>query len=541
MSLANMKVSSKLYLGFSVPVVMMLILLTISIIHLKEVQDNLERIVTVNNVRGELAHNVAKKLRDISTYNREILLVKEDNQREALKKRIAEERAKYGEDLKKLEGMTNKNDAEGHELIAKFKAAREAARDSNSQVIELAMARKDAEGVALIETKAGPDVVKMMEAMDQIIDHQQQRSKQRHAESNASYTFARTFLLVVGGVATLLAGLIAFFISRSITGPLNRVIAGLTDGAEQVSSAASQVSSSSQSLAEGTAEQAASLEETSSSLEEMSSMTKQNADHANQAKAMMAEAGTIVEKVDLHMQDMAAAVAEITRSSEETGKIIKTIDEIAFQTNLLALNAAVEAARAGEAGAGFAVVADEVRNLAMRASEAAKNTNNLIENTIKAVRKGNELTNTTQEAFKDNTEIARKIAQLIDEIATASEEQSHGISQVNIAMTEMDKVTQATSANAEESAAAAEELNAQAEQMKGYVGDLVAVVGGRANGDRTGGSAVGFRRERAASPTAPALPEKTAGRRQAVSGRAFKKVARPEQVIPMDDGEFKDF
>jgi methyl-accepting chemotaxis protein len=178
------------------------------------------------------------------------------------------------------------------------------------------------------------------------------------------------------------------------------------------------------------------------------------------------------------MKDMAGAVAEITRSSEETGKIIKTIDEIAFQTNLLALNAAVEAARAGEAGAGFAVVADEVRNLAMRAAEAAKNTSNLIENTIKAVRKGNELTNATQEAFKENAEISRKIGQLVDEIAAASEEQSHGITQVNTAVSEMDKVTQSTAANAEESAAAAEELNAQAEQLKVYVEDLVRVVGG---------------------------------------------------------------
>ena len=121
-------------------------------------------------------------------------------------------------------------------------------------------------------------------------------------------------------------------------------------------------------------------------------MTKQNADNANQAKAMMTETKQIVEKVDSQMNEMTEAIAEITKTSEETGKIIKTIDEIAFQTNLLALNAAVEAARAGEAGAGFAVVADEVRNLALRAAEAARNTNSLIDNTIKAVKQGNELT-----------------------------------------------------------------------------------------------------------------------------------------------------
>jgi len=322
---------------------------------------------------------------------------------------------------------------------------------------------------------------------------------------------------LLGLVFSLVLIVVSFFLTRGITGPLNRVIAGLTDGADQVSAAAGQVSSSSQSLAEGTSEQASSLEETSSSLEEMSSMTKQNADHANQAKAMMAEANQIVEKVNHHMQEMAGAVGEITRSSEETGKIIKTIDEIAFQTNLLALNAAVEAARAGEAGAGFAVVADEVRNLAMRASEAAKNTSNLIENTIKAVRKGNELTNATQDAFKENTEISKKIGQLVDEIATASEEQSHGITQVNTAVAEMDKVTQSTAANAEESAAASEELNAQAEQMKVFVEDLVRVVGRSGNGHGGfsgghGGNGRGVRREQVVARKALALPEKTAGK-----------------------------
>ena len=346
-------------------------------------------------------------------------------------------------------------------------------------------------------------------------------------------------IMIISFIGLLIVAVLSVFLIKSITGPLNRVIAGLTDGADQVSSAAGQVSSSSQSLAEGTSEQASSLEETSSSLEEMSSMTKQNADHANQAKAMMSEAGTIVEKVDRHMKEMADAVAEITRSSEETGKIIKTIDEIAFQTNLLALNAAVEAARAGEAGAGFAVVADEVRNLAMRASEAAKNTSNLIENTIKAVRKGNELTNATQEAFKENAEISRKIGQLMDEIATASEEQSHGIAQVNIAVTEMDKVTQSTAANAEESAAASEELSAQAEQMKVFVEDLVRVVGGSATGSR--GNGHGLPKSRITASKAPVLQKKIAGRQLAIAGKPPRKSPRPEEVIPMNDGEFKDF
>jgi methyl-accepting chemotaxis protein len=281
-------------------------------------------------------------------------------------------------------------------------------------------------------------------------------------------------LVLVMALFSLVAGVL--FAVRLVK-PINRIVIGLGDSADQVASAATQVSESSQHLAEGASQQASSLEETSSSLEEMSSMTKKNADNANNAKAMMNEAKRVVEKANAQMAQLTEAIGQINRSSEETGKIIKTIDEIAFQTNLLALNAAVEAARAGEAGAGFAVVADEVRNLALRSAEAARNTGELIEKTIKAVKNGNAMTISTQEAFRANAELSGKISQLVDEIATASEEQAHGIAQLNTAVAEMDKVTQQTAAGSEESASAADELNAQAQQMRMFVEELADVIG----------------------------------------------------------------
>ncbi len=280
--------------------------------------------------------------------------------------------------------------------------------------------------------------------------------------------------------------LLLYVVVRSITRPLDSVVDGLSMGAEQVALATSHLSVSSQELAEGASEQAASIEETSSSLEEMSSMTKQNAEHAGQANQLMATTSHILAKANQSMDKLTVSMVEITRASEETSKIIKTIDEIAFQTNLLALNAAVEAARAGEAGAGFAVVADEVRNLAMRAAEAAKNTANLIEGTVKKIKEGSELVGDTSADFSQVAASAGKMSELIGEMSAATTEQAQGIDQVNKAVNAMDKVVQTNAANAEESASAAEEMNAQAENMKAFVGELVEIVNGALNGTGKG-------------------------------------------------------
>ncbi len=280
-------------------------------------------------------------------------------------------------------------------------------------------------------------------------------------------------------IASLMIAL-SFFSVRSLVNTLSLVIGGLNEASDQVSSAAGEVSAASQLLAEGSSEQAASIEGTSSSLEEMSSMTKQNASNAGQANSLMKQANQVVIKANTSMSQLTTSMQEISKASEETSKIIKTIDEIAFQTNLLALNAAVEAARAGEAGAGFAVVADEVRNLAMRAADAAKNTAALIEGTVKKITDGTALVKTTNDAFKEVASSTAKVGELVGEIAAASSEQAQGIEQVNIAVTEMDKVTQQNAATAEESASASEELNAQAEEMKSFVHELSVMVRGKA-------------------------------------------------------------
>ncbi len=348
-------------------------------------------------------------------------------------------------------------------------------------------------------------------------------------------SFLKSFSLIAMILGVILALGLGFFISRSLTRTISNIVASLNDGSDQVAAAATQVSSSSQSLAQGSSEQAASLEETSASLEEMSSMTRTNADNARQADALMGEAARVVDTAHTSMNQLAMSMHEVSKASEETAKIIKTIDEIAFQTNLLALNAAVEAARAGEAGAGFAVVADEVRALAMRAAEAAKNTAALIEGTVSKVKGGSELMGKTAEVFSQMTGSTGKVKELVAEIAAASGEQAQGVEQINKAVNEMSRVTQQVAANAEESASASEELSAQSEQMKGVVQELVALVGSGANG---GGRIAKVAAGEGKARRLGALMKKslTAGGKPAPP-----RVLTPQQIIPLDEDNFKDF
>ncbi|MBI5580212.1 MAG: MCP four helix bundle domain-containing protein [Deltaproteobacteria bacterium] len=393
------------------------------------------------------------------------------------------------------------------------------------------------------EMVLGAVTVKAREAnemLDKIVQHYNRAAAQEVEDGNGQAVFLKLVSLIsmiIGVAAALTLGVL---ITRSINSSLSRVIAGLNDGAQEVASAAGQVSSAAQSLAEGSSEQAASIEETSSSLEEMSSMTKQNADNAGQANTLMGEAKQVVGTANESMGQLTESMAEITKASEETSKIIKTIDEIAFQTNLLALNAAVEAARAGEAGAGFAVVADEVRNLAMRAADAAKNTANLIEGTVKKVKDGSELVGKTNEAFKQVAGSSAKAADLVAEISAASNEQAQGIGQINTAVTELDKVTQQNAANAEESASAAEEMSAQAETMKGMVDELQSMVGGSAK-VKEAHSRSGQHVKKSEKPQQAI--SSAINKLKAKAGSA-KKSAKPvaEAVIPLDDDkQFSDF
>ena len=351
------------------------------------------------------------------------------------------------------------------------------------------------------------------ERMNHMVKESDRHTAEGLAAARAMYGAARTRIIGIGVVIVAIClvamgVLLGLLIRNKLTRPIERVIESLSSGAAQVNDASGQVASSSQALADGASQQASSLEESSAALEEMASMTRQNADNAGHANGLMNETEQLVNRGVAVMQRMSGTMEQITASSVQTAKIIKTIDEIAFQTNLLALNAAVEAARAGEAGKGFAVVAEEVRNLARRSAEAARNTSDLIEESSKHADAGVSVSSDMAKDLQGIQVSAGKMATLISEIAAASKEQAQGIDQVNTAVSEMDKVVQGNAAHAEESAGAAQELESQSRDLDATIADLTMIV--------TGKSGTGTVRERPpeaakvpsgrARPPAAALP-----------------------------------
>jgi methyl-accepting chemotaxis protein len=345
---------------------------------------------------------------------------------------------------------------------------------------EQSQADKDSSDASLAALETNE---KSFAAVQATLDHLVRINTDDASNSSRDALAAAASARVVLGVAIVLAcalGLgLGAGLARSIAQALTRVIEALQAGSAQVASASGAVSAASQQMATSATSQASSLEQVASSLEEVTTMTTQNAASAREANATAARASSAASRGDQAMTRMNGAIAKIQQSSLETAKIVKAIDEIAFQTNLLALNAAVEAARAGDAGRGFAVVAEEVRSLALRSAEAARTTAALIDESQRNAQGGVAVSAEVQQVLGEIIQGADAVKRLVSEVAQASDQQAAGVTQITTAVSQMDRLTQATAANAEEAASASEEMAAQATQLDTLVSDLRGVVYGR--------------------------------------------------------------
>ncbi len=575
--MSNFTIGKKIILGFLVILAIMVALGLFSRSRLSAIGEDANVITTdclpgvydICLIRGQAKENFISLLRILTADEK-----KEIEDRKTKLKEGREKISKTGEEYAKTIFLPR-----DRELFDAINAPRAEYVNAGNKAIELADEGKTKEALALLKSSVDPAYAKYMIALNNLVDFNKENGDAASVKISSSIAQAQWGVVFAIGIALLFGGSAAFLIIRSVNGSLNAIAMNLRSSAEQVFAAASQVAQSSQSMASGASEQASSLEETSASLEEMASMTRQNADNARSARAVSDEASSAAEsgqstshkmgsEIKSRIDGMNAAIKKIKTSADQTAKIIKTIDEIAFQTNLLALNAAVEAARAGEAGKGFAVVAEEVRNLAQRSAEAAKNTAALIEesqhnaeNGVKASAEVSEILKRAVEveiakSFANTVEAANKVKQLIGEVAAASDEQSKGVEQINMAVSEMDKVTQSNAANAEETASASEELSAQSRELQDMVNALIKLIRGGdeslaqpgaarveiASAARSHIATAPARKENVSSPpkSAKAPVNRVAAHVNGTSNGNGKHL-KPSTAIPLTDEELSGF
>ena len=534
MSLTQFKIGTRLGIGFAVVLGLLVAVLLVGLYSMAQLSDRTHDIVTDKNVKMAAANTMSDNVRNITLAITSVVVAPTEALVQAELAKIGDARKKYGTAKEALQKKisTDKETA----LMAELDAALKAGAPLNNKVIELRNAGQTEEAIAFLTQQAAPSLKRVLTALDSLVEHEGEQAAQAASDAEALSTSARAFMITLGSLAVLLGAFVAWIITRSITRPINAavgvaetvasgdlsshivvnssdetgrllgalkamndsllgVVAQVRHGTDAIATASSEIAAGNLDLSSRTEEQASSLEETASAMEELTSTVKQNADNARQANQLAKSASEVAVRGGNIVSQVVDTMGTINASSKKIVDIIGVIDGIAFQTNILALNAAVEAARAGEQGRGFAVVATEVRNLAHRSASAAKEIKELIAASVANVDTGSRLVNEAGQTMGDIVDSIVRVTDIMGEITSATHEQTIGIEQINMAIAQMDEVTQQNAALVEEAAAASQSMQEQAGVLAHVVGFF-----------KTGNAVVATPKLSAVRSQAPATP-----------------------------------
>ena len=509
MNFKNMKISHQLAVGFSAVFLLMMVLTALGIGRVQSVGVILATINDVNSVKQRYAINFRGSVHDRAIAVRDVVLAGDIATAQPEIEKIKTLAGSYAKSAAPLDNIfTTSKDitAEEKSALTHIKDIEAKTQPLIAKLVELRLADNDPEAIQLLRQQAAPAFVEWLASINKLIDLEEKMNQELAAQARSVVSSFLLFMVLLCAISIAIGTAAAWFITRSITAPINQAVkiaqtvaagdlssqievkskdetgqllqalkdmnASLVNivgqvriGTDTIATASSQIAAGNLDLSSRTEEQASSLEETASSMEELTSTVKQNAENARQANQLVVSTSEVAVKGGAVVAQVVETMSSINASSKKIADIIGVIDGIAFQTNILALNAAVEAARAGEQGRGFAVVAAEVRNLAQRSASAAKEIKSLIEDSVAQVDMGGKLVDEAGKTMDEIVHSVKRVTDIMSEIAAASQEQSAGIEQVNQAIAQMDEVTQQNAALVEEAAAASASLQDQADNL----------------------------------------------------------------------------